>query len=91
MPTSRTAITMNIPSNVVTPSPVHVSLGAYGRLQHLVAVAELVAFPPSDPLMGILSCNQVQIKRTQSSLVSGSRGDAAVMCEHPLRFFMFGI
>lgn len=40
---------------------VHVSLGAYGRMPHLLAVAEMLAHPPTDSLLGMLSCRHVQL------------------------------
>lgn len=42
-------------------SPVHVSLGAYGRAPHLVAIAQMLTFPPMEPLLGELSTAHVQI------------------------------
>lgn len=41
--------------------PIHVSLGAYGRAPHLVAIAEMLAFPPTEPLLGKLSTAHVQV------------------------------
>ncbi|WP_290525981.1 hypothetical protein [Alcanivorax sp.] len=41
--------------------PVHVSLGAYGRVPHLVAIADALADPPSDPLLGRLDTSRMQI------------------------------
>jgi hypothetical protein len=41
--------------------PVHVSLGAYGRVPHLVAITDALADPPSDPLLGQLDTTRMQI------------------------------
>jgi hypothetical protein len=41
--------------------PIHVSLGAYGRTPHLVAIAEMLVSPPEEPLWGRLSTDHVQI------------------------------
>jgi len=41
--------------------PVHVSLGAYGRVPHLVAIADALADPPSDPLLGRLDTSRMQL------------------------------
>lgn len=41
--------------------PVHVSLGAYGRTPHLVAIAEMLVSPPEEPILGRLSTAHVQI------------------------------
>lgn len=41
--------------------PVHVSLGAYGRLPHLLAIAAMLKDPPRDPLLGPLSPDHVQV------------------------------
>jgi hypothetical protein len=32
--------------------PIHVSLGAYGRTPHLVAIAEMLVSPPEEPILG---------------------------------------
>ncbi|MFZ5722659.1 MAG: hypothetical protein ACOY33_03260 [Pseudomonadota bacterium] len=41
--------------------PVHVSLGSYGRTSHLLAIADMLAYPPTEPLLGMLSTERVQI------------------------------
>ena len=41
--------------------PVHVSLGMYSRTPHLLAIAEMLANPPVEPLLGTLSTDKVQI------------------------------
>lgn len=41
--------------------PVHVSLGAYGRISHLLAIAQMLAYPPEEPLLGKLSTERVQL------------------------------
>ena len=41
--------------------PAHVSLGAYGRVPHEIAIADALACPPSDPLLGILSTRHMQL------------------------------
>lgn len=41
--------------------PIHVSLGAYGRTPHLVAIAEMLVSPPEEPVLGGLSTDHVQI------------------------------
>ncbi|MDF1629618.1 MAG: hypothetical protein P1U78_07460 [Alcanivoracaceae bacterium] len=41
--------------------PVHISLGAYGRVPHLVAIADALADPPSDPLLGQLDTTRMQL------------------------------
>jgi hypothetical protein len=49
---------MNTPSSFTR--PVHLSLGAYGRCPHHVAITQALTQSPSDPLLGIyrpLSCN----------------------------------
>jgi hypothetical protein len=39
----------------------HVSLGAYGRVPHEVAIADAWAHPPTDPLLGTLSTRRMQL------------------------------
>ncbi|MFZ5699634.1 MAG: hypothetical protein ACOY9J_13150 [Pseudomonadota bacterium] len=51
---------MNTPSSPLA-RPVHVSLGSYGRTSHLLAIADMIAHPPSEPLLGTLSTDRVQI------------------------------
>lgn len=41
--------------------PVHVSLGAYGKLSHENAIAHALAHPPSEPLLGRLSTAHLQL------------------------------
>ena len=41
--------------------PVYVSLGAYGRVPHRVAIADALADPPRDALLGHISSNRMQI------------------------------
>lgn len=41
--------------------PVHVSFGAYGRAPHLVAITDVLAHPPCDPLLGELSTQRLQL------------------------------
>lgn len=47
---------MNTPSK-----PVHVSLGAYGRVPFDIAVADAKADPPVDPMFGVLSTKRLQL------------------------------
>lgn len=39
----------------------HVSLGAYGRVPHEIAIADAIAHPPVDPLLGKLSTQKLQL------------------------------
>ncbi|KAF0811011.1 hypothetical protein A167_00043 [Alcanivorax sp. S71-1-4] len=39
----------------------HVSLGAYGRVPHEIAIADALACPPTDPLLGTLSTHRMQL------------------------------
>lgn len=41
--------------------PVHVSLGAYGRMPHGLAVSKAVHHTPSDPVLGRLSAQRLQL------------------------------
>lgn len=41
--------------------PVHLSIGAYGRLPHQVAIAHALHYPPSDPVLGVLSTAKMQL------------------------------
>ena len=50
---------MNIPSSFTR--PVHLSLGAYGRCPHHVAIAHALTQSPSDPLLGNLSTTKLQL------------------------------
>lgn len=51
---------MSTPCSYLT-RPVHVSLGAYGRTSHLLAIGEMLAYPPEERLLGKLSSARVQI------------------------------
>jgi hypothetical protein len=42
-------------------TPVHVSLGSYGRTSHLAAIASMLVTHPADPILGRLSTDHVQI------------------------------
>lgn len=49
-------------AEVQTDAPIaHVSLGAYGRIPHEIAIAEAIAHPPVDPLLGSLSPRKLQL------------------------------
>ncbi len=50
---------MNTPFSLAR--PVHVSLGAYGRCPHHVAIAQALTQLPSDPLLGNLSTTKLQL------------------------------
>ena len=50
---------MNTPSSLVR--PVHLSLGAYGRCPHHLAIAQALNQSPSDPLLGNLSTSKLQL------------------------------
>jgi len=52
--------------------PVHVSLGAYGRVPHLVAIADALADPPSDPLLGRLDTSRMQLCPQNRSMASST-------------------
>lgn len=41
--------------------PVHLSLGAYGRMSHAEAIADALAHPPRDPVLGTLSTRHLQL------------------------------
>lgn len=41
--------------------PIHVSLGAYGRMPHGLAVSKAVHHTPSDPVLGRLSAQRLQL------------------------------
>ena len=50
---------MNTPSSFTR--PVHLSLGAYGRCPHHVAITQALTQSPSDPLLGSLSTTKLQL------------------------------
>jgi hypothetical protein len=50
---------MNTPSSFTR--PVHLSLGAYGRCHHHVAITQALTQLPSDPLLGNLSTSKLQL------------------------------
>jgi hypothetical protein len=50
---------MNTPSSFTR--PVHLSLGAYGRCPHHVAITQALTQSPSDPLLGSLSTRKLSV------------------------------
>jgi hypothetical protein len=48
-------------SSLLLPSPVHISLGAYGRCPHHMAIEQALKGCPADPLIGALSTAKLQL------------------------------
>ena len=53
------SLTSTLPS--FTLPPVHLSLGAYGRCPHHVAIEQALTHLPCDPLIGALSTAKLQL------------------------------
>jgi len=47
--------------NILASRPVHISLGAYGRLPHDQAITAALASPPVEPLLGTLNPSRLQL------------------------------
>lgn len=68
-----------VSDGVRCPLPVNVSLGAYGRRSHLLAIADMLAQPPVDPLLGTLSLRKVQLCPQNAGVLG--RDTAADLCQ----------
>jgi len=60
--------------------PVHVSLGAYGRLPHRWAIAEMLSHPPADPVLGQLSSARVQVCPQSAGVFDREMAEEVVRC-----------